>query len=238
MGRTNVGGRGAFRYPTLSNPAAAGDILSGKQIVDKNGNVITGSMGTLGGSTITPSYSQQTVSCSGKKMTGNIVVNAIDSLKYVMNNKTFYDGIDFTNYSIIDDDKGYASYFTKWYNSSNYYRANHCVSTKQLNLSGYKYLSIHQTNWSSAEWNGGFWVALSTSGATSQKSASLETVKAYHTCGGLANAAGASSWLTLEIPATWRVNSKYFLKIEGSDNGSKIIYFDKIVLHNKLMLGD
>ena len=37
---------------------------------------VTQSIATMGGQTITPSASQQTVACSGKYMTGNVVVNA------------------------------------------------------------------------------------------------------------------------------------------------------------------
>lgn len=58
--------------------AAAGDILTGKTAWVKGGK-ITGNMATMAGQTITPSTSQQTVSCSGKKMTGNIVIGAIPS---------------------------------------------------------------------------------------------------------------------------------------------------------------
>lgn len=61
--------------------AAAGDILTGKTAWVK-GSKITGNMATMAGQTITPSTSQQTVSCSGKKMTGNVVVNAIPSNWY------------------------------------------------------------------------------------------------------------------------------------------------------------
>ena len=61
--------------------ARAGDILSGKTGWVK-GSKVTGTLATMAGQTITPSASQQTVNCSGKKMTGNVVVNAIPS-KYV-----------------------------------------------------------------------------------------------------------------------------------------------------------
>lgn len=45
-----------------------------------NGNgYVNQSISTMGGQTITPSSSAQTVSCSGKYMTGNVVVNAIPS---------------------------------------------------------------------------------------------------------------------------------------------------------------
>lgn len=42
---------------------------------------ITSNKQTMGQQTITPSTSQQTVSCSGKAMTGNVIVNAIPNIK-------------------------------------------------------------------------------------------------------------------------------------------------------------
>ena len=70
--------------------AAAGDILSGKTAWVK-GSKLTGTLATMAGQTITPSTSQQTVSCSGKKMTGNVVVNAIPSgyQRYISVNSGF-----------------------------------------------------------------------------------------------------------------------------------------------------
>lgn len=61
-----------------SATAAAGDILTGKTAY-VNGNKVTGTMATLAGGTYTPGTGQQTISCSGKKMTSNIVINAIPS---------------------------------------------------------------------------------------------------------------------------------------------------------------
>ena len=53
--------------------AAAGDILKDKTAWVK-GSKITGNMATMAGGTYTPSTSQQTVSCNGKKMTSDIIV--------------------------------------------------------------------------------------------------------------------------------------------------------------------
>ena len=61
-----------------SATAAAGDILTGKTAW-VNGSRLTGTLATMAGQTITPSASKQTISCNGKKMTGNIVINAIPS---------------------------------------------------------------------------------------------------------------------------------------------------------------
>ena len=93
--------------------ATSGDILSGKVIIGKDGELLTGTMpnrgawnssvsvngsvtipagyhngsgrvtnstATMGGQTITPRSTSQTVSCSGRYMTGNIVVNGDSNL--------------------------------------------------------------------------------------------------------------------------------------------------------------
>lgn len=62
--------------------AAAANVLSGKTFTSKNGLKLSGSIASMAGKTIAPSSSAQTVACSGKYMTGNIVVSAIPS-KYV-----------------------------------------------------------------------------------------------------------------------------------------------------------
>ena len=110
---TSSGGDGA---DTSVVTAGAADVLSGKVIVDANGNPLTGTMtnrgaisqslgingsytipqgyhngsgkvsqsiSTMGAQTITPKSSAQTVSCSGKYMTGNITVNAASIYKVV-----------------------------------------------------------------------------------------------------------------------------------------------------------
>ena len=41
---------------------------------------VTQSIATMGGQTITPSASQQTVACNGKYMTGNVIVNGVSNL--------------------------------------------------------------------------------------------------------------------------------------------------------------
>lgn len=72
-GQTVCGVAGTY---TSDADAVAGDILSGK-IAYVKGSKVTGTLATMAGQTITPSASQQTISCSGKKMTGNVVVNAV-----------------------------------------------------------------------------------------------------------------------------------------------------------------
>lgn len=61
-----------------SATAVAADILNGKTAW-VNGSKVTGSMAVLAGGTYTPGTSPQTISCSGKKMTSNIVIGAIPS---------------------------------------------------------------------------------------------------------------------------------------------------------------
>ena len=62
-----------------SGTSTAAQILSG-YTAWVAGSKITGSIASLAGQTITPSASQQTVSSSGKYMTGNVVVNAVSNL--------------------------------------------------------------------------------------------------------------------------------------------------------------
>lgn len=54
-------------------------LLSGVIAYGRNGTKYVGNIASMNGYTITPSTSQQTVSCSGKKMNSNIIVNAIPS---------------------------------------------------------------------------------------------------------------------------------------------------------------
>jgi hypothetical protein len=59
--------------------ATASHILNG-QTAWVNGSRITGNIASIGGQTISPGNSQQTISSSGKYMTGNIIVNAVSNL--------------------------------------------------------------------------------------------------------------------------------------------------------------
>lgn len=96
--------------------AAAGDILSGKTAWVK-GSKITGNMGSMAGQTITPSTSQQTVSCSGKKMTGNIVIAAIPG-SYVATSSwsVFKNGaFDGSGYAWVPQYAGYNNSSTEGY---------------------------------------------------------------------------------------------------------------------------
>lgn len=66
---------------TLSGDAGAGDVLSGKTFYTTNPkSKQTGTMGTMSGGTYTPSSSWQTISCNGKKMTGDISIRGDGNL--------------------------------------------------------------------------------------------------------------------------------------------------------------
>ena len=66
---------------SLTGNAGAGDVLSGKTFYTTNPkSKQTGTMGTMGGATYTPKSAQQTISCSGKKMTGNIIIKGDGNL--------------------------------------------------------------------------------------------------------------------------------------------------------------
>lgn len=61
---------------TISNN---NQMLSGVKAIGANGTLYTGNIASMAGGTYTPSGSTQTVSCSGKKMTSNVVINPIPS---------------------------------------------------------------------------------------------------------------------------------------------------------------
>ena len=60
--------------------AGAKDVLKGKVIIDANGNPLTGVIESGDGQTITPTSAEQTVSCSGNYMTGDIKINGDSNL--------------------------------------------------------------------------------------------------------------------------------------------------------------
>lgn len=70
---------GGVTLPTLSNPAVAADIVSGKEAINASGTKITGTIPTQAAKTITPSTSSQTAVASGRYTTGAVTVAAIPS---------------------------------------------------------------------------------------------------------------------------------------------------------------
>ena len=62
----------------LTGNAGTGDVLSGKTFYNTNPkSKLTGTMQSMAGQTVTPTKLRQTISCSGKKMTSNIIIEAI-----------------------------------------------------------------------------------------------------------------------------------------------------------------
>lgn len=90
--------RGAYRtlapgdsnYAQVYRTAAELGITGGKILEGQSILGIPGEIPRMSGSTITPSASQQTVSCSGKYMTGNVVVNPIPSTYLAPGNWTVF----------------------------------------------------------------------------------------------------------------------------------------------------
>lgn len=62
------------KLPSLSNPGTASDLLSGKQLINENGEIVIGSIPSQSGTTIIPGTSQKTACASGRYTTGNIYV--------------------------------------------------------------------------------------------------------------------------------------------------------------------
>ncbi len=60
--------------PSLTNPGTAADLLSGKQLIDANGNVVTGTIPSQAGTTIIPGTSDKTAVAAGRYTTGAVTV--------------------------------------------------------------------------------------------------------------------------------------------------------------------
>lgn len=63
------GNTGGIQLPELTLPAGAGQILSGYQAIDAEGNIITGTIPSQGAQTITPGRSSQTIA-AGQYLSG------------------------------------------------------------------------------------------------------------------------------------------------------------------------
>ena len=57
------------KLPTLTNPGSVSDLLGGKELIDQDGNIVTGTIPTKTAATITPGTADQTIS-SGIYLTG------------------------------------------------------------------------------------------------------------------------------------------------------------------------
>lgn len=63
-----------IQLPTLTNEGVANDILSGKQFINSNNEVVTGTIESVSGRTVTPTTTEQTAVESGKYTSGDIKV--------------------------------------------------------------------------------------------------------------------------------------------------------------------
>lgn len=66
--------------PTLSNPATSSDMLLGKQLIDADCNVVTGTIPSQEAQIITPSTSNKTIA-SGRYLTGTQTIEGDSNLK-------------------------------------------------------------------------------------------------------------------------------------------------------------
>ena len=66
--------------PTLTNEGTASDLLSGKQLINSSGNVVTGTIGSQSAKTITPTTTNQTAVASGLYTTGTVTVKGDSNL--------------------------------------------------------------------------------------------------------------------------------------------------------------
>lgn len=76
-------GSGGAELPELTNEGTSEDLLFGKQLIDGDGNIVTGTIPSQDGKTVTPTTSEQTVVESGVYTTGEVKVGAIPS-EYVI----------------------------------------------------------------------------------------------------------------------------------------------------------
>lgn len=70
---------GGKKLPELTNPATAADLLEGKQLIDADGNVITGTIESLGELTITPGRYDKYVD-PGQYLSGGLTVEGDSNL--------------------------------------------------------------------------------------------------------------------------------------------------------------
>lgn len=68
------------KLPALTNPGSAADLLAGKQLIDADGNVLTGTMPTQGAQTITPGTAAKTIA-AGRYLTGAQTIQGDADLK-------------------------------------------------------------------------------------------------------------------------------------------------------------
>lgn len=68
-----------IQLPTLTNPGTAADLLAGKELIDQDGNPLTGTIPSLTEQTITPGVSDQIIA-AGRYLTGDVTVSGDSNL--------------------------------------------------------------------------------------------------------------------------------------------------------------
>ena len=68
-----------IQLPTLTNTGTAADLLAGKELIDQDGNPLTGSMPSLTAQTITPGVSDQVIA-AGRYLSGDVTVDGDSNL--------------------------------------------------------------------------------------------------------------------------------------------------------------
>ena len=68
-----------IQLPTLTNPGTAADLLAGKELIDQDGNPLTGTMPSLTEQTITPGVSDQVIA-AGRYLSGAVTVSGDSNL--------------------------------------------------------------------------------------------------------------------------------------------------------------
>ena len=68
-----------IQLPTLTSPGTAADLLAGKELIDQNGNPLTGTMPSLTAQTITPGVSDQVIA-AGRYLSGAVTVSGDSNL--------------------------------------------------------------------------------------------------------------------------------------------------------------
>lgn len=68
-----------IQLPTLTSPGTAADLLAGKELIDQDGNQLTGTMPSLTEQTITPGVSDQVIA-AGRYLSGEVTVSGDSNL--------------------------------------------------------------------------------------------------------------------------------------------------------------
>jgi hypothetical protein len=80
LNAVNALSESVISLPTLTNAGKASDLLEGKQLIDENGNIITGTIQIVPGKDIIPTTIDQIVVTSGKYVDEDIMVSGDSNL--------------------------------------------------------------------------------------------------------------------------------------------------------------